>query len=203
MDSKGDIEMTRLGQVETESLLKHGMLMIALGTAVCALGSLMAQPIRRELGHLIASTAIGTYLLIALLSAGLREKQVFSQRITAAYFAVGSGMVCYAILVAIQSNSLDEPLVSLIVGLLGLFWASWYLRIAFTFSAVSPQAIGLCALAAVNSSLSVTIGTRTELSKLTSVTVSGCYTILLGVQIYITAVVFHSVLEREKVVDQS
>ena len=195
--------MTRLALIESDSLLKHGMLMIALGTAVCALGNLMATPIHQEPGHLIAATAVGTYLLISLLSAGLRGKQVFSRRITTAYFAVGLGMVCHAIFVAIQSDSMDVPVVSLLVGLLGLLWASRYLATAFTFSATSSQAIGLCALAAVNSSFGVIIGTRTEPSKLTGVTVSGCYMIILGVQIYVTAVMFHRELAREKVLDQS
>jgi drug/metabolite transporter (DMT)-like permease len=111
-------------------------------------------------------------------------------------------MVCYAIFIAIQSNSLDVPVVSLLAGLLGLFWGCWYLRIAFIFHPTSPQAIGLCALAAVNSSFGMIIGTQTGLSKLASVTVSGCYTILLGVQIYITGVMFHREPTHEKVLDQ-
>jgi len=176
--------------------------MITLGTAVCALGSAMAKPIHQELGYVVAATAIGGYLLIALLSAGLREKQAFSRRITTGYIAAGSMMVCYTIFMAIQSNSFEMPVVSLLAGLLGLFWGSWYLTIAFTFPPASPQAVGLCALAAANSSFGVILGTRAELSKLTTVTVSGCFAILLGIQIYLTAVMFHHELMREKVFDR-
>ena len=88
---KGDRQMKRLANVESDSLLKHGVVMIVLGTAVCALGSLMAKPIHEELGYVVAGTAIGAYLLIALLSSGLRA----SRRIATAYIAVGSVMVCY------------------------------------------------------------------------------------------------------------
>jgi hypothetical protein len=194
--------MKQFAQVESDSLLKHGILMITLGTAVCALGSVMAKPIHQGLGYLIAATAIGTCLLIALLSTGLWRRPESSRRIATAYIAVGSAMACYAIFMEIQLNSPDIAVVSLLAGLLGLFWGSWYLTTAFTFPPSSSQAMGLSIVAAANSSFGVILGTRTELSKLTTVTVSGCYVILLGVQIYLTAVMFHREMVREKVFDR-
>ena len=201
-DFKGDTQMTRLAHVESDSFLKHGILMIALGTAVCGLGSVMAKPIHQGLGYLIAATGIGTYLLIASLSARRWRKPEFSRRLAITYIAAGSAMVCYAIFIPIQSNSRDIPVVSLLAGLLGLFWGYRYLTIAFTFLPTSPQAMGLCALAAANSSCGAILGTQAELSKLTTVTVSGCYAILLGVQIYITAAMFLREPTHEKVLDQ-
>jgi len=156
----------------------------------------MAKPIHQDLGYIIAALIIGGYLLIALLSAGLRPPR----RIATAYIGVGLIMVSYALVSAIQSKPLE--LVGLLAGLLSLFWGAWYLSIAFTFLPTSPQAVGLCALAAANSSLGVILGTRTEVSKLSTVTVCGCYTILLGIQIYLTAAMLHRELMREKVPDR-
>src|SRR5437660_12578393 len=165
--------------------------MIALGTAVCATGSLMARPIRAPLGYIVAAALIGVCLLMSYVCFGVRHKRAMPWRVIAAYIAVGSLMVCYTVFSAIYWGWLEAPVVGLFAGLLALLWAGWFVALAFTFPPASPQAIGLCALAAANSSFGFILASRTGLTRLTAVTAAGCYTILLGVEIYLTAVMLH------------
>lgn len=183
-------------------LLKHGILMICLGTAVCALGSLMGKPIRAQLGYIIAGTVIAACLLVVLITLGRRETQAFPQRMATAFVAVGFLMVCSMLFSIIQSGSFDIPIVGVLACLLGLFWSSWYVSLAFKFPPSSPQAVGLCSLAAANSSFGVILATRTSYGKLSIVIASGCYIIVVGVQIYLTAALLYWELMRAKVPDQ-
>jgi len=171
--------------------------MIALGTSVCALGSLMVRPAHEQLGYVFAAMILGAGLLTALLSPGIRGMRILSRGVTAAFIAIGLLMVCYATFSTIQGGSQEMPLVGLLACLLGLYWASRYIAFASAFSARSPQAIGLCALAAANSSLGVILATRTGVSKLGVVTMAGCYVIVLGVQVYLAAVVLYREFMRE------
>lgn len=191
--------MRRSVQLDTNCLLKHGILMIALGTGVCALGSIMARPIREHAGYLFAAILLVVGLAAALLTPGLRTVGApIPRRVTAAYIAVGLLMACYVAISAFQAGSLEMPLVGLLAAFLALFWASRFITLASTFHPYSPQAIGLCTLAAANSSLGVVLATRTGLSRMGIVTMTGCYVILLGVQVYLSAVVlYREVMHKE------
>jgi hypothetical protein len=194
--------MPRTTKFDTDSLLKHGVLMIALGTVVSALGSVMAAPIHEQLGFVLAAMLLGAGLLVALLTMGFRGMRALPRPVTAAYMAAGLLMVCYAAYSAIQGESLEIPLVGLLAGLIGLHWASSFLALASTYKGFSPQAIGLCALAAANSSLGVILATRIGISKLGAVTMAGCYVIFLGVQVYLAAVVLYREVMREGVFER-
>ena len=194
--------MLRTTRPGSDSLLKHGVLMIALGTAVCGLGSLMAKPIHQQLGYVLAAIFLGAGLLFALLVPGHRVMRGLPRLVTAAYVAIGLLMVCYVAFSAIQGGSLEMPVVGLLAGLLALYWASRYITLACSFQAYSPQAIGLSALAAANSSFGVILATRIGLSKLGIVTLAGCYIIILGVQIYLTAVALHREVMREGTIER-
>lgn len=189
-------------RLDSDSLLKHGVLMIALGTATCALGSVMARPAHQQLGYVVAAMLLGAGLLFALLRLEFRGTRALPRRVTAAYIATGLLMVCYVAYSTVQGGLLDTPLVGLLAGLIGLYWSSRYMALASTFKALSPQAIGLCALAAANSSMGVILATRTGLSKLGVVTMAGCYVILLGVQVYLAAVVLYREVMRENVLER-
>ena len=194
--------MQRSTQPSSDCLLTHGGLMIALGTAVCATGSLMAMPIHAALGYLIAAALIGVCLVMSFLCFGARYKQAMPSRVIAAYITVGSSMVCYTTFSIIYWGWLETPVVGLFAGLLGLLWAGWFMSLAFTFPPASTQAIGLCALAAANSSFGFILASRTGFTRLTAVTAAGCYTILLGVEVYLTAVMLHRQVMRERALDR-
>lgn len=185
-------------QRDSESLLKHGVIMICAGTAVCALGSLMARPADQQTGYILAALLIAGCLLIALLSPRFRDKRALSRPMTVAYIAVGSAMVCYIAISILQSDSRAIPAVGILTGLLGLFWSAWFMTLAFEFLPRTPQAAGLCALAAANSLFSFVLGTRTEQGNVGTVALSGCYVIVLGIQIYLTAVMLHREVVRAK-----
>jgi len=183
-------------------LLGHGILLICLGTAVCALGSLMAKPVRAPLGYIIAAAAIATCLVMVLATFGRRETKTIPRPVITAFLAVGSVMVCFMAFSAIQTGLLEIPVVGVLACLLGLFWSSWYMSLAFKFPPRSPQAVGLCSLAVANSSLGIILATRTGYSKLSIVVAAGCYIIVLGVQVYLLAALLYRELVRVKVFDR-
>ena len=176
--------------------------MICAGTAICALGSLMARPAYQQTGNVVATLFIAGCLLVALLSPLFGDRKVLSRPMAIAYIAVGSAMVCYVAISTLQSGSSEIPAVGILAGLLGLFWSAWFMTLAFGYQPRTPQAVGLCALAAVNSSFSFILGTRNEPGKLGIVALSGCYVIILGVQIYLTAVMLHREVMSERAFDR-
>jgi hypothetical protein len=173
-------------------LTKHGILIIALGTLVCALGSLMARPVHEQLGYVLAAAATAACLLIAFVSFGIRQARPVPQRLIRAYFAAGiASIVCCMAFWLIQPGNIEVRAVGILAGLLGLFWGSCYMRLAFYFQPRSFQARTLSILAAMTSCFGIIVATRTGLSKLGAVTTVGCYMIMLGVQIYLTAAFLH------------
>jgi len=194
--------MPRPARLDPDSLLKHGILMIALGTAVCALGSVMAKPIREQTGYFSAALLLSAGLVAATLTPGLRGIQALPRRLAVAYVAVGLLMVCYVAGSAFRAGLLEMSLVGLLAAFLAAYWASRYITLASTFQPYSAKAIGLCALAAANSSLGIVLATQTGLSRLGIVTMAGCYVIALGVQTYLTAVLLHRELMREAAFDR-
>ena len=192
--------MTVSARRGSESLLMQGVMLIAAGTAACALGSLMARPAYQQTGYFIAALIIAGCLLVAVLSLRVRGRGVLSRPMAIAYIGAGLAMVCYAAFSGLQSSPQEIPVVGLLAGLLGLFWSARCMMFAFSFPPNSIQAVGLCALAATNSSFGIIVATRTELSRLGMVVLSGCYVIVLGIQLYLTAVMVHRELAREKVV---
>lgn len=173
-------------------LTRHGVLMIGLGTALCALGSLMARPAREQLGYVLAESLTAICLLIACVSLGMRGNKALPQRFAATYLMAGAAsIVCYLIFWLIQSASLDVRVLGIFAGLIGLVWGSWYMRLAFQFQSNSIKALLLCGLAATTSSLGIVVATRSGLSRLSAVTATGCYLIVLGIQIYLTAAFLH------------
>ena len=172
----------------SKSLTKNGVLMIGLGTALCALGSLMAKPINERLGYALAEVLAALCLLIVGVSVGLRENSTLPRRPGTVYLAAGaSSLVCCMLFWLIQSASIDLRLLGILAGLHGLFWGTWYMRLAFQFQSNSIKQLTLAALAATTSFLGIILATRPGLSKLGSVTAVGCYMIILGLQLYLTS----------------
>jgi len=172
----------------SNALTKHGVLMIAFGTALCALGSLMVRPVREQIGYAVAAGLTALCLLTAWLSLGIRKKTTVPQRLNRVYLIGGAAsIVCSLIYWLVQSASIDLRIVGILAGLVGLLWASWFMRLAYQFQSSTFKAAILCGLAATTSSIGIIVATRSGLSKLSSVTAVGCYLIVLGAQIYMTA----------------
>lgn len=173
---------------KSKSLTKNGVLMIGLGTALCALGSLMARPMNEQLGYLLAEALTALCLLLVCVSVGTRENQAQSQRLSTVYLAAGAASIaCCLVFWLVQSASVDLRLLGILAGLHGLVWGGWYLKLAFQFQPNSIKQLMVVATAATTSSLGIILATRPGLSKLGSVTVVGCYMIVLGMQLYLTS----------------
>jgi hypothetical protein len=187
----------------SNALTKHGVLMIAFGTALCALGSLMAKPMGEQIGYVVAAALTALCLLTAWLSLGIRQKTAIPQRLSSVYLMGGAAsIVCSLIFWFVQSASIDLRVLGILAGLVGLLWASWYMRLAYQFQSDSIKAAILCGLAAMTSSIGIIVATRSGLSKLSSVTAVGCYLIVLGVQIYLTAAFLHREHARALVIER-
>ena len=199
---EGKTEMPPTTMLDSDSLLEHGVLMIGVGALVCASGSMMAAPVYEQLGYILAATFLGAGLLVSFLTMGFREMRALPRPVAAAYIAIGMLMVCYGIYSAMQGGSPQIPLVGLLAGLIGLNWVSRCIALASTFKAFSSQAIGRYALAAANSSLGVILATRIGTTRLGAVMMAGCYVILVGVQVYLAAVVLYREVMRENAVER-
>lgn len=178
--------------------------MIVMGTTVCAIGSLMAKPTREELGYVLAAALIAMCLLITLLSLGSRTQWVPQRRLLPTYLVGGASLiVCCIISWLIQPGLLDIRVIGILAGLLGLAWGSWHMKLAFHFQSNSFQACTISVLAAATSSFGILLATRAGSSKLTAVISVGCYMIVLGVQVYLTAAFLHREVARERALERS
>lgn len=192
--------MATVLQLQSKFLTKYGVLMIALGTALCALGSLMARPMNEQLGYLLAEVLTALCLVLVCVTAGIRENHALPQHLGAVYLAAGAAsIVCFLALWLVQSASVDLRLLGILAGLHGLVWGAWYLRLAFQFQANSIKQLMLVAAAATISSLGIILATRPGLSKLGSVTAVGCYLIVLGMQLYLTSAFLYREYSRAAV----
>ena len=139
--ARGIITMAAALESKSKSLTKNGVLMIGLGTTLCALGSLMARPMNEQLGYLLAEVLTALCLLLVCASVGIRENNPLPQRLSAVYLAAGAAsIVCCLIFWLVQSASADLRLLGILAGLHGLVWGAWYLRLAFQFQSNSDQA---------------------------------------------------------------
>jgi hypothetical protein len=186
--SKEIIIMAAALESRSKSLTKNGVLMIGLGTMLCALGSLMAKPMNEQLGYLLAEVLIALCFLLVCVSVWIRANKALPQRLRAIYLAAGTAsIVCCLVFWLIQSASADLRLLGILAGLHGLVWGAWYLRLAFQFRSDSIKQLMMVGTAATTSSLGIILATRSGLSKLSSVTAVGCYMIILGLQLYLTS----------------
>ena len=179
------------------TLTKHGVLMIAFGTLVCALGSLMARPVREQMGYILAVALTAACLLIAYRSLGIFTSNAIPQGLTRIYLAGGLlSIVSCVVFWLVEPGGLDLRVLGILTALLGLFWGSCYMRLAFDARGNALQSGMFSILAATTSSLGIIVATRSGLSKFGEVTADGCYLILLGVQVYLTAVFLHREVAR-------
>lgn len=183
--------MPDIRNFESRFLLKHGILMIALGTAICALGSLMVKPADQPFGYVAGLALIVGYVLAAMLPHGFHKLRALSHRIALSYIAAGFALVCYVAFGALRTGSLDVRIIGLLTGLLGLFWSAWYLMLAFRFQRRALWAVGLTALAAVNSSLSFMLANLWSQNRLGVISLCGIFILVAGVQLYLVAMLLY------------
>ena len=179
------------------ALTKHGVLMIVLGTFVCALGTFMAKPAWEDLGYVLAAALTTACLVTSVRSIGIIRARALPNSLLRVYLAGGaSSIACCMIFWLVQPSRLDVHVVGILVAVLGLFWASCYMRLAFYFRANVIQSGLLSILAAFTCSVGIILASRAGLSKLGVVTASGCYMIVLGAQVYLTAAFLHLQVAR-------
>lgn len=169
-------------------LLAQGALMLCLGMALSALGSVMANPTFDELGYAIAVVLTSLSLLITSAYLVLLASRSRLHRPIAIYLLAGAlCIVCWLSFWLIQSVPFDPPLLlALLAGLHGLILGLWYLRLAFHFQVYPRKAASLCVLAATTSFLGIVLATQPQLSKLGAVTAFACYAMFIGAQILLT-----------------
>ena len=185
--------------IDSSSLTRHGIVMIIIGTSVCAIGSVMARPMREELGYVLAAALTSLCVVIASLSLGFGKQWTPKRHLFPTYLAVGASLIaCCMISWLIQPGLIDVRVLGLLAGVLGLVWGSWYMKLAFNFQSNSFQSCTMSVLAAAITSLGIMLATRTGFSKHTAVTLVGCYIIVLGVQVYLTAAFLHREVARER-----
>jgi hypothetical protein len=191
--------MENMRKVGSNSLAGQGVLMLCLGMALSALGSVMANPLHAELGYGLAAVLTSLCLLVAVIHLGVLEVREGSRRPVAIYLlAAGSSITCWLIFWLAQSASADIRFLGILAGLHGLFWGLWYVRLAIRFQSYAAKAVVLCFLAASTSCVGIILATWPELTKLSSVTVVACYLSFIGTQILLTAAFLHRECEAER-----
>src|SRR4051794_29820874 len=113
--------MANMLKLWSNALTRHGVLMIAFGTALCALGSLMVRPVREQIGYAVAAALTALCLLTAWLSLGIRKKTAVPERLRRVYFMGGAASIaCSLMYWLVQSASIDLRVVGILAGLVGL-----------------------------------------------------------------------------------
>jgi FtsH-binding integral membrane protein len=181
------IGMIRIWTVQRRYLIGHAALMLALGMALFALGSLMTTPVHRDLSYAVALGLTFLCLLATSAYLGVLTFRERHRRLLTAYLLTGAlSISCWLIVWMIQSAPSDLRLLAILAGLHGLFWGLWYVRLAFHFPASPRKMVPLCVLAAALTALGVIIATQSELSRLNATTAVACYSAFIGLQILLT-----------------
>lgn len=183
----------------SHSLTGHGLLMLCLGMALSALGTIMTNPTHAELAYGVATALTSLCLVAAAIYLAVLVNRTVSRHSIAIYaLALSSAIACWAAFWLMQARSTDLNLLAMIAGLHGLFWGLWYVRLAFHFQSYAGKAVVLCTLAAITSGIGIVLGTWSELSRLSAVTSVACYMSILGIQILLTSLFLHRECEAEK-----
>lgn len=180
--------MAKTLKVGRHFLLGQGVLMLCLGMALSALGSVMANPTLEGPGYAIAIVLTSLFLVIpGAYLVLLANRGRFHRPITTYLLAAAFSFVCWLSFWLIQSAPFDPPLLLvMLAGLHGLVWGLWYLRLAFHFKVYKRKAALLCVLGATTSFLGIVFATQPQLSRLGAVTAFACYAMFIGVQVLLT-----------------
>ena len=164
----------------------------------------MTNPMKEELGYLLAEVFTGFCLLIASVSLGVMRARTESTRNVAVYLlAWTASIVCWFVCWLLQPSSEDFPLLLSLAGLHGLFWGLWCVALALNLRASAARAVVLCVFGGTTCSLGIILATRSGISRLSAVTAAACYLLFLGTQTLFAAAVVHRGFEKKKVLAES
>jgi hypothetical protein len=192
--------MLNASKVGSPSLVAYGVLTVCLGTALSAMGTFMTNPIREELGYLLAEVFTGLCLVIASVFAGAMRARVQSTRNVAIYLLAWTfSVLCWFVCWILQPSTEDFPLLLSLVGLHGLFWGLWCVRLAMDFRSLRSRAAILCLFGGITCSVGIILATRSGIGRLSAVTAAACYMLFLGTQTLVTAALLHRQFESKRV----
>jgi hypothetical protein len=178
----------------------YGGLMIGLGTALGVLGSMMSNPIREQVAYASATILTALCLLIAILFLGIPESRSLPRHFVRVHLLVGAlSTACCLVYWLLQSAFMDLHVLGIVAALHGLFWGAWYMRIAFHLRTSFTKALVLCILAAATSSFGIVLATRPGANRFSCVTLVGCYTMGLGILIFVTAALLPRSYAKDRV----
>jgi hypothetical protein len=187
-------------KVTSPSLVAYGVLTICLGMALSASGTFMNDPIREELGYLLAEVFTGLCLVIASVFVGVMRTRIQSPRNVAIYLLAWTASVaCWFVCWILQPSTEDFSLLLSLTGLHGLFWGLWCVGLAMDFSSLRSRAAILCLFGGTTCSLGIIIATRTGIGRLSAVTAASCFMLFLGIQTLATAALLHRQFEQKRV----
>jgi hypothetical protein len=177
-------------------MIGHGALMLFLGMAVCALASVIASLGSSSVAYTVAVvlSALGLiFTAVYFTAVAIRER---SRSLLTLYLAVMLlSIVGWALFWLMRSAPVDLRLLRLLAGAQGVVWSMWYVRLAFHLKAYPRKAAFLCILAATTSFLGTVLATQPQPSQLSAVATLSYYSMLIGMQILLTATYLHRELE--------
>jgi len=190
--------MLNTSKVGNPSLVTYGVLTICLGMALSASGTFMTNPMREELGYLLAEVFTGLCLVIASVFVGVLRARIHSTRNVAIYLLAWTfSVVCWFVCWILQSSTEDFSLLLSLAGLHGLFWGLWCVGLAMDFRSLRSRAAILCLFGGTTCSIGIILATRSGVGKLSAVTAASCYMLFLGIQTLITAGLLHRQFEKK------
>lgn len=169
-------------------LMGQGVFTLAVGMALCSLGSFMTNPKAGSLGYIVAVSLTAVSLLGQAIIAynGLLANRVWRHRELYIYFSAGMfSVACWLVFWLRRLAPLDALV--LLAGLYGLLWSVLYIGLTFHLRPSPRKAIMLCVLAATTSVIGILLSTQSDLSSISAVTAVACYLTWIGIQTLLTA----------------
>ena len=180
-------------------LTGQGSLLLCIGMALFAAGSIMANPAFEESGYTTAAILTALCLLAfavdyAMLLTGERARGLFKINVLAAAIAISSWLIFWII----ESAPLELRLLNLLAGSQNVLLSLYYMRLAFHLKAQKRKAILLCTLAATATFLGILLATQFQLSRLSAVTEVALNNIFVGAQALLTSVYLYRACRIEQ-----
>ena len=187
-------------KVGSPSLVAYGVLTICLGMALSTSGTFMTDPMREELGYLLAEVFTGICLVVASVFVGVMRTRIHSNQHAAIYLLAWTfSVVCWFVCWIFQPSTEDFSLLLSLAGLHGLFWGLWCVGLALDAGFSRGRAAILCLLAGTACSLGIILATRSGMGRLAAVTAAACYMLFLGTQTLLAAALLHRQVHSKKV----
>ena len=169
-------------------LMGQGVFTLAVGMALCFLGSFMTNPRVEAFGYIVTVFLTAICLLGQALVAGIGmlANRASRRRDLYIYFWIGIfSVVCWLVFWLYRLAPLDALV--LLAGLYGLFWSMLYIGLTFYLHASPRKAGVLCVLAGITSVIGIILSTQSHLSSISAVTAVACYLTWIGIQALLTA----------------